>query len=50
MRESLTKTIENEQQMMVTKLSEAKGQEFQNIILLMSTGCEMNVGVADWSA
>ena len=36
--------------MMVTKLSEAEGQEFQSIILLMSVGHETNVGVADWMA
>ena len=49
-RELLTKTVENEQQMMMTKLSEAKGQEFRSVILLMSMGREINVGVADWLA
>ena len=47
-RESLTKTIENERQRMMTKLSEAKGRVFQGIILLMSAGCVINVGVTDW--
>ena len=50
MRELLTKTIENEQQMMMTKLSEAAGQELQSVILLTSVGHETNVGVADWLA
>ena len=34
--------------MMMTKLSKAKGREFQSVILLTSTGHETNVGVADW--
>ena len=34
--------------MMMTKLSEAEGQEFRSVILLMSAGCETNVGVTDW--
>ena len=48
MRESLTKTIENKRQMMITKLSKAKGREFQDVILLMFAGRKMDVGVADW--
>ena len=48
MRESLIKTIENKRQMMMTKLTKAEGQEFQSVILLMSTGCETNMGVTDW--
>ena len=50
MRELLKKTIENERQMMMIKLSEAKGREFQSIVQLASVGCEMNMGVADWLA
>ena len=48
MRELLTKTIENERQMMMAKLSEAKGREFRSIIQLTSAGRKMNVGIADW--
>ena len=36
--------------MMMIKLSEAEGQEFQSIILLMSVGQETHMGVADWLA
>ena len=49
-RELLTKTIENERQMMMAKLSKGCGSRVQNVILLMSVDCETNVGVADWVA
>ena len=48
MRELLTETIDNKQQIMMTKLTEAKGQEFRNVILLICMGCETNVRFADW--
>ena len=50
MRDLLTKTIENEQQMMMTKLTEDHGLRGQDVTLLMSIGHEMNMGVADWMA
>ena len=48
MRGLLTKTIENEQQMMMTKVTEGCGLRVRDVTLLISAGHGMDVGVADW--
>ena len=50
MRESLTKTISHERQMMMTKVTEGRRSSVRYIILLMSVGHLMNVPIADWLA
>ena len=47
-RESLTKTIRNERQMMMTKMTEGRGPSVQYVILLTSAGRWMNVLIVDW--
>ena len=47
-RESLTKTIRNEQQMLMTNVTEGRGSSVQSIILLTSAGRVMNVLIPDW--
>ena len=48
MRESLTKTIRNKRQMVMTNVTKGRGSDVQRVILLTSTGYLMNVPIPDW--
>ena len=50
MRESLTKTMDNEQQMVMTIVTKGQGSSIRSVILLMSTGRVTNVPISDWLA
>ena len=47
-RELLTKTIRNEQQMVMTIVTKGRGLSVQSVILLASVGRMMNVSIPDW--
>ena len=49
-RNLLTKTIRNEQQMVMTNVTEGQGPSVQGVILITSAGHLMNVPIPDWLA
>ena len=48
MRKSLTKTIRNERQMVMTMVTKGRGPSVRNVIWLKSVGRLMNVLSSDW--